>query len=45
MNTNTITINVYDRHGNKLIEGITPINPVNQALSHLKDYRDAWKLH
>jgi len=41
MNTNTITIDVYDRHGNKLIKGITPINPVNQALSHLKDSRDA----
>ena len=31
MNKDTILIDVYDRHGNKLIEGITPVNPANQA--------------
>ena len=40
MNTDTILIDVYDRYGKKLIEGLTPVNPVNQALSRLKDYRD-----
>jgi hypothetical protein len=40
MNTDTILIDVYDRHGKKLIEGITPVNPANQVLSLLKDYRD-----
>ena len=38
MNTDKILIDVYDRYGKKLIEGITPVNPVNQALSSLKDY-------
>lgn len=41
MNTDTTTIDIYDRYGKKLIEGITPVNPVKQALSSLKDYRDS----
>ena len=40
MNKDTILIDVYDRHGNKLIEGITPVNSANQVLSSLKDYRN-----
>ena len=38
MSIDIILIDVYDRHGNKLIEGITPINPANQALPSLKDF-------
>jgi hypothetical protein len=38
MNTDMILIDVYDRHGNKLIEGIKPVNLDNQALPSLKDY-------
>ena len=30
MNTDTITIDVYDRYGKKLIAGITQVNPTNQ---------------
>ena len=40
MNTNATTIDVYDRDGHKLIEGITPINSINQKLPIFKDYRD-----
>ena len=40
MTTDTILIDVYDRYGKKLIEGITPVNPANQALPSLKDYRN-----
>jgi hypothetical protein len=36
MQTDAITIDVYDVYGKKLIEGVTPVNPTNQALSHLK---------
>jgi hypothetical protein len=32
MNKDMILIDVYDRFGKKLIEGITPISPANQAL-------------
>jgi hypothetical protein len=38
MNTNTITIDVYDVCGKKLIEGITPVNSLNQKVSILEDY-------
>ena len=40
MTTDTILIDVYDRYGKKLIEGITPVNPAKQALPSLKDYRN-----
>ncbi len=40
MNTDTITIDVYDVYGKKLIEGITPVNSINQYLSTLKEYKD-----
>jgi hypothetical protein len=40
MTTDTILIDVYDRYGKKLIEGITPVNPANQALQNLNDYRN-----
>jgi hypothetical protein len=40
MSTDTILIDVYDRHGKKLIEGITPVNPTNHSMSIFKDYRD-----
>jgi len=40
MNKDTIIIDVYDIYGKKLIKGIAPINPANQALLLLKDYRD-----
>ena len=40
MTTDTILIDVYDRYGKKLIEGITPVNPANQALPNPKDYRN-----
>jgi len=40
MTTDTILIDIYDRYGKKLIEGITPVNQANQTLSRLKDYRD-----
>jgi hypothetical protein len=42
MGTDTILIDVYDRYGKKLIKGITPISPANQASSILKDHRDRW---
>lgn len=29
MNTDTITVDVYDRHGKKLIEGVMPINYIH----------------
>ena len=31
MNADTILINVYDKYGKKLIEGITPVNTTNQV--------------
>ena len=40
MNTDTIRINVYDRYGKKLIEGITPVNATNNTLPIFKDQRD-----
>jgi hypothetical protein len=40
MTTDTILIDVYDRYGKKLIEGITPVNPINHSRSIFKDYRD-----
>ncbi len=40
MNTDTILIDVYDRYGKKLIEGITPVNPSNHTMPIFKDYRD-----
>jgi hypothetical protein len=36
MQTDAITIDVYDVHGKKLIKGIVPVNPTNQALPRLK---------
>ena len=29
MNTDTITVDVYDRYGKKLIEGVMPVNSVH----------------
>jgi hypothetical protein len=29
MNTDTITVDVYDRYGKKLIEGVRPVNFVH----------------
>ncbi len=40
MNADTIPINVYDRYGKKLIEGITPVTTTNHKLPISKDYRD-----
>jgi hypothetical protein len=40
MTTGTIRIDVYDRYGKKLIEGITPVNPINHKMPIFKDYRD-----
>jgi len=40
MNTDTILIDVYDRYGKKLIEGIKPVNTTNHILPISKDYRD-----
>jgi hypothetical protein len=40
MTTDTILIDVYDRYGKKLIQGITPVNPTNQEQSSLKDYKN-----
>jgi hypothetical protein len=40
MTTYMILIDVYDRYGKKFIEGITPVNPANQALPNLNDYRN-----
>jgi hypothetical protein len=40
MNTNAITIDVQDRYGKKLIEGITPVNLTNHKMPIFKDYRD-----
>lgn len=40
MNTDTITIDVCDVYGKKLIEGITPVNSINHILPISKDYRD-----
>jgi hypothetical protein len=40
MNTDTILIDVYDRYGKKLIEGITPLNPTNQTIPIFKNYKD-----
>ena len=45
ISTDTIPIDVYDRSGKKLIEGIKPVNPTNQALTSLKNYRNESKLH
>jgi hypothetical protein len=36
METDAVTIDVYDVNGKKLIQGITPINPTNQTLPGLK---------
>jgi hypothetical protein len=36
MQTDAITIDVYDVYGKKLIKGITPVNPTNQTLPSLK---------
>jgi hypothetical protein len=35
METDAVTIDVYDMNGKKLIQGITPINPTNQTLPSL----------
>ena len=40
MNTDTILIDVYDRYVKKLIEGVTPVNPANQALPSIKNYKN-----
>jgi hypothetical protein len=40
MNTDTILIDVYDRYGKKLIEGITSVNPTNQTIPIFKNYKD-----
>jgi len=36
MQTDAITIDVYDVYGKKLIKGITPVNPTKQTLPSLK---------
>ncbi len=36
MNTDAITIDVYDRYGKKLIKGITQVDPSNQTVPILK---------
>ena len=45
MTTDTIVIDVYDRYGKKLIEGITPVTITNHELPISKDYRDQWTSH
>jgi len=40
MNTNTITIDVYDLSGKKLIKGIIPAKSLNQKLPILEDYEN-----
>jgi hypothetical protein len=36
MNTDAITIDVYDRYSKKLIKGITQVDPSNQTVPILK---------
>jgi hypothetical protein len=38
--THTITVDVYDMYGKKLIEGIKPINSVNGLAPIPTKYRD-----
>jgi hypothetical protein len=40
MNTDTILIDVYDKFGKKLIEGIKQLNTTNYKLPISEDYRD-----
>ena len=40
MTTDTILIDVYDRYGKKLIEGIKTVNQTNHTMPTFKDYRN-----
>jgi hypothetical protein len=44
MTIDMILIDVYDRYGRKLIEGITPVNPTNHSMPICKDYTRSMKI-